>query len=71
MIALAAASISLPLVSDLLGVELQLNETSLVVIAGLPLVFVPLIGILAGFYPAFVLSAEEKLEKSRLGQMAK
>lgn len=57
VIAVGIAYLCLPAVNDILGVELSLTATSAALLVALPLLIVPGIGVLAGFYPAFVLSS--------------
>jgi putative ABC transport system permease protein len=56
LIAVALTTHLLPTINVLLDFQLQMSEASRTVLIILPLVAIPLIGLVAGFYPAFVLS---------------
>lgn len=57
VIALGLAHLFIPFVNGILSVDLFLNKVSTTLIVLLPIAIIPLIGLLAGFYPAFILSS--------------
>lgn len=59
--ALNLAYLVLPHVSDILGVELSLAGVDPLLLLSVPLALIPIVGILAGAYPALVLSGHEPI----------
>lgn len=66
-LALGLSHLLLPFTTDVLGVSLALSKTSGITIALISLILIPSIGLLAGFYPAFVLSSHSPVRSAKGG----
>jgi putative ABC transport system permease protein len=62
VIAIVLAQLALPFVNDILRVQLSLHGVDSIVLIGLPLILIPAVAILAGGYPALIISGHQPVE---------
>lgn len=61
-IAITVAHYALPWVSSILDADLSFKQVSTTITVGLPLLIIPLIGLIAGCYPAVVMAKHQPVE---------
>jgi len=59
VVALLLVHLSFPYINDILGTQLNLAEVRPIVLLGLAVILVPVVAVLAGGYPALVMSGHE------------